>query len=102
MRVTPFTAAWICAAVLGPGLAAPARAALSGYWDSVTVLQAVLADSRIGDALRQQPVEETLKTETGITLKSRDCEIAVVVTRIPAGKPGPDSFTFAPGTAHCR
>lgn len=82
-------------------LGSQASAALSGYWDSVKVIQAILGAEQTGDALRQQPVERIEEAPGGYVVSSRDCRATVKVTRTTPTKPGPTAFTLAIGKGRC-
>ncbi len=63
----------IALALAATAVAAPAFSAVSGYWSSSKVLHAILGESRVADALRQQPIEAISKTDSGYRVESRDC-----------------------------
>jgi hypothetical protein len=97
---------WIltpAAILLGMQVASgPATAALSGYWDSSKVLHALLGQSAVADALKQQPIRSITATESGYRIESRDCVVDVSVKRGKVDRPGPSAFQIQVGHGHCR
>lgn len=69
--------------------AAPAAAALSGYYDSAEKIAAIFASDAVADALRQAPVrsvENTGTTPDGHdewTIRTQDCDLMVRVIAEP-------------------
>jgi hypothetical protein len=90
----------LSAALLLPS--SSAFAALSGYWDSTKIIHAVLGRNEVGDALKQQPIESIVETDSGYRVKSRDCAVDVRVDRRNASKPGPGSFNLHVGHGRCH
>lgn len=83
-------------------LSQPARAALSGYWESSKVLHAILGRNEVADALRQQPISSIETTRSGYRLKSRDCTVDVTVERQNTRRPGPGNMKIMVGNGRCR
>lgn len=90
-----------CALIGAIAAASPAFAAVSGYWDSSKVLHAILGDSHVADALRQQPVDSITRTEHGYRLTSQACTVDVAVTRTLPDHPGPTRFSLSIGQGRC-
>ncbi|NGM46318.1 hypothetical protein G5B31_12305 [Rhodobacter sp. SGA-6-6] len=73
----------IFAAALLALAAAPATAALSGFYDSAEQIGTILGSSEVADALRQAPVDKLEyegSTADGLLeweIESRDCELSV-------------------------
>lgn len=73
----------ILAAALLALAAAPATAALSGFYDSAEQIGTILGSSEVADALRQAPVDKLEyegSTADGLLeweIESRDCELSV-------------------------
>ena len=91
--------------LLATGAGLPAQAALSGYYDSVAAMAAVLETEGLADALRQQPVAgmDVAESDGGEVWKvrTRDCLAEVALRRIPPNGPGVNSFETSLGTARC-
>ncbi|QRZ13661.1 hypothetical protein JWJ88_19585 [Paracoccus methylovorus] len=81
--------------------AAPASAALSGYWDNSKIIHATLGNDMVADALKQQPVESITSTESGYQIQSQDCRVDVQVTRTAPDRPGPTRFSLKIGKGQC-
>ncbi|NBO20996.1 MAG: hypothetical protein EBU97_03435 [Rhodobacteraceae bacterium] len=66
-------------------VAPPAQAALSGFYDSATKIEAILADGAVADALHQAPVGQI--SNTGTTkdgndlwvVRTQECDLGVAV-----------------------
>lgn len=100
MDVVKFKIALLCA--LAITLSSRTQAALSGYWESSKILHAVLGDSNVADALKQQPIEFISRTQSGYTIKSRDCTVDVYVDQKTASNLGSGDWTVRIGKSDCR
>ena len=93
----------LAAAGLALTVAGPAGAAVSGYWQSASELQAILGRNELADALRQQPVEAVTRVAPDIwEVRSRDCSLRVTVEKEAVSRPGKQPFRLRLGRASCR
>ncbi len=82
------------------GLAAPASAALSGFYDSAEQIQTIMSDEGVANALRQFPVEgldfEGTRSDGALEweIDSRDCDLTVFLIPHPPGMPGKTTYTL--------
>jgi hypothetical protein len=88
--------------------AAPAFALMSPYYETATILQDILGNGTVADALKQQSVTSiTLTGENVWELKSQECSVSVTVEFVqaaadnPAMGGGPD-FDIKVGTGSCQ
>lgn len=86
------TAGCVLALACAPVLASPAAAALSGYYDSVAQITAVLNSKELGDALHQLPVTDIERKHDDNAnrpvweVETQRCSVKVVLDVIaPAG-----------------
>jgi len=67
----------------------PAFAALSGFYDSGEQIGLIIANSEIGDALRQAPIDQISRTGTRAdgahewTIKAQECSLKVYLVPEP-------------------
>lgn len=100
--IRPILAATLIAA------ASPALALMSPYYETATVLQRILGDGGVADALKQQSVTSvTLTGENTWELKSQECTVTVTVVMVeaPANEPamgGGPNFDIKIGTGSCQ
>lgn len=102
-------------AFIRPALAAalvaattPAFALMSPYYESATVLERILSDGGVADALKQQPVTSiTLTGENVWELKSQECTVSVTVEFVQAAADNPamgggPNFDIKVGAGSCQ
>lgn len=84
--------------ILCTSFAAPAAAALSGYYDSAEKITTILASSTVADAVRQAPVGSISNTGTrkdGASewqVRTQECDLLVYL--IPVLPDGPGKTTY--------
>ena len=58
----------------------PAFALMSPYYESATVLERILSDNGVADALRQQSVLSVVQSSENVwEIKSQECSVSVTV-----------------------
>lgn len=96
------------AAVAAFACVVPASAAMSPYYETATILQRVLGDGNLADALRQQSVTSVVLTgENTWEVKSQECTATVTVEFVaaPANEPamgGGPNFDVKVGASSCQ
>lgn len=86
----------------------PALALMSPYYETATVLQRVLGDGNLADALKQQSVTSIVLTgENTWEVKSQECTATVTVefVQAPANEPamgGSPNFDVKVGASSCK
>lgn len=89
-------------------MAMPAQAALSGYYDSLEQIQAVVQDARVGNALKQLPISH-IESQAGAPgdttrqwrVRSQDCELTILLEAKPPNGPGKTTYAVKQVSA-CR
>eukprot|EP01035_Chromulina_nebulosa_P050189 gene50189-68195_t len=95
MPMKPMT---FVATLLAAGLSTSAQAAVSGYYDSLERIGAILGDSRLADILHQQPIGAISNTGTRKdgaaewTIRTQDCDLKVYL--IPVRPKGHGKTTY--------
>ena len=88
--------------------ASPALALMSPYYESATVLERILIDGGVADALRQQSVLSVVKTSANVwEIKSQECSVSVTVEFVQAAADNPamgggPNFDIEVGTGSCQ
>jgi hypothetical protein len=88
--------------------ASPAFALMSPYYETATILERILSDGGVADALKQQSVVSvTLTSENVWELKSQECTVSVTVEFVKAAADNPamgggPNFDIKVGTGSCQ
>ena len=86
----------------------PAFALMSPYYESATVLERILSDGGVADALKQQSVLSVVQTsENNWEIKSQECSVSVTVEFVQAAADNPamgggPNFDIKVGAGSCQ
>lgn len=86
----------------------PALALMSPYYESATVLERILSDGGVADALKQQSVVSVVLTSENVwELKSQECTVSVTVEFVQAAADNPamgggPNFDITVGAGSCQ
>lgn len=88
----------VVAALVVTMLAAPARAALSGFHDSAEQIRTILESAEVADALHQAPIEslehEGVREDGAIRweVETRRCDLTVYLRPVPPAGVGRTTY----------
>lgn len=88
--------------------ASPALALMSPYYESATVLERILSDGGVADALKQQSILSVVQTSENVwEIKSQECTVSVTVEFVQAAADNPamgggPNFDVKVGTGSCQ
>ncbi len=88
--------------------ATSAQAALSGYYDSLERIGAILADERLAEILHQQPIGAISNTGTRKdgaaewTIRTQDCDLTVFLVPILPNGPGKTTYEIDVPEGQCE
>lgn len=86
----------------------PAFALMSPYYESATVLERILGDGGVADALKQQSVLSVVQTSENVwEIKSQECTVSVTVVFVQAAADNPamgggPNFDVKVGAGSCQ
>ena len=86
----------------------PALALMSPYYESATVLERILSDGGVADALKQQSVLSVVQTsENNWEIKNQECSVSVTVEFVQAAADNPamgggPNFDIKVGAGSCQ
>ncbi|TPP09802.1 hypothetical protein [Rhizobium glycinendophyticum] len=99
---------FLIAALFATGFGGPSEAALSGYYDSIERIGAILGDPKLADMLRQQPIGAISNTGTRKdgaaewTIRTQDCDLKVYLVPVLPNGPGKTSYTLDIPAGQCE